>query len=95
MLADTHLPLHLAQLVSLDLLPEGWVKEQGGGTVVNQAGGLLQSLQVCQLQDRRGARLQHTPLTEPGNKLSTTLQCCSNGGNWGNPLLYSLSSAGQ
>lgn len=36
-LADTHLPLDLAQLVSLDLLPEGRVKEQGGGTVVNQA----------------------------------------------------------
>lgn len=36
-LADTHLPLYLAQLVSLDLLPEGRVKEQGGGTVVNQA----------------------------------------------------------
>lgn len=36
-LADTHLPLYLAQLVSLDLLPEGRIKEQGGGTVVNQA----------------------------------------------------------
>lgn len=36
-LADTHLPLYLALLVSLDLLPEGWVKEQGSSTVVNQA----------------------------------------------------------
>lgn len=36
-LADTHLPLYLALLVSLDLLPEGWVEEQGGSTVVNQA----------------------------------------------------------
>lgn len=35
--ADTHLPLYLALLVSLDLLPEGWVKEQWGSTVVNKA----------------------------------------------------------
>lgn len=35
--ADTHLPLYLALLVSLDLLPEGWVKEQRGSTVVNKA----------------------------------------------------------
>lgn len=94
MFADTHLPLHLAQLVSLDLLPEGRVEEQGGGTVVNQAGGLLQSLQVCQLHDTEEHGYS-TSLTTPGNKLSMTLQCCSHGGNWGNPLLYSLSSAGQ
>lgn len=46
----TNLFQRLNNLFLLDLLTEDGVKEQRGGTVVDQAGRLLQSLQICPLQ---------------------------------------------
>lgn len=46
----TNLFQRLNNLFLLDLLAEDGVKEQRGGTVVDQSGRLLQGLQICPLQ---------------------------------------------